>query len=89
MIAAKGTSGTDEKCDCIVSIEPSQSILLDYQGTNALLYSKRTKEIVSGTLQKYDVKAAKITIQDNGALALVIRARLESAIEMALKGSKS
>jgi citrate lyase subunit gamma (acyl carrier protein) len=89
LVTRKGVSGTENKCDCNVTVEPSQSLLVDYQGMNSLLYPKRTEKLVSETLEKYGLRNAKISILDNGALLLVIKARLESAIEKALEENKS
>lgn len=83
-IKAGGKSGTDKKSDCVVSVEPSDIFELCYEGTNASLYGRSTEALVKDVLAKYDVKRAKVSVSDNGALKLVIRARTEIAVERAL-----
>lgn len=83
-IKAGGKSGTDKKSDCVVSVEPSDAFELCYEGTNASLYGKSTEAIVKDVLAKYDIKGAKVSVSDKGALKLVIRARTEIAVERAL-----
>lgn len=89
MLTTRGTSGTDGKCDCSVSVDPSEIFSLEYSGSNSKLYRQRTESIVKDTLGRYGIDNAKVAIEDKGAIQLVIKARLESAIERALDGGKS
>lgn len=86
MIIKSATSGTDGKCDCIVTVEPAESVTLEYVSKNRSIYAKRTEDLVQKTAMRYGLNGVKVKIEDFGALGFVIQARLETAIERALGG---
>ena len=88
MIIRSAASGTDGKCDCIVTVEPSDSVSVDYVSKNRSIYAKRTEELVRQTAARYGLSGIKVRIEDFGALGFVIQARLETAIERALRGAE-
>ncbi len=87
MLQKSAKSGSDSKCDCIVTVEPANSISLEYKSKNSAVYKKRTEDLVHETAARYGLNGAKVTIEDFGALGFVIMARLEVAIERALGGA--
>ena len=79
-------AGTLESSDCVVTVSPSDSFVLEYNGANSVIFAKRTEELVRGVLKKTGAENAKITIQDQGAIEITIKARLETALARASKG---
>ena len=74
------SAGTLESSDCIVTIAPSDKYNLDYRGANKVLFEERTDSLVKRILQKNSVLCADVLIQDQGALAVTIKACLEAAL---------
>ena len=78
-------AGTLESSDCLVTVSPSDSFELEYNGANSVIFAKRTETLARGVLEKCGVSGANITIQDQGAIGLTIKARLETALFRAAK----
>ncbi len=74
------SAGTLESSDCVVTVSPGEEIILDYRGANSAIFSKRTEELTRAILAKHSVEAACVVIQDQGAIEITIKARLESAL---------
>lgn len=81
MITTVASAGSLESGDVLISISPAnigRKIEL-----NSSVYKQFGEDIlksVNEILDKYEVKNATIKIEDKGALDLVIRARLKTAI---------
>lgn len=82
-IARTASAGTVESSDCLVTVSPSEIFLFEYSGPNSTAFKKRTDTLVRTTLEQYGIKQASITIQDQGALEMTVRARLAVALERA------
>ncbi|OUO92776.1 citrate lyase acyl carrier protein [Cloacibacillus sp. An23] len=80
------SAGTLESSDCVVTVSPGGAFALDYRGANSVVFAKRTETLVRGILEKHSVEAANIVIQDQGAIEITIKARLETALLRAAKG---
>ncbi|MGC9372774.1 MAG: citrate lyase acyl carrier protein [Thermovirgaceae bacterium] len=78
--------GTLESSDCLVTLSASEMFRLDYRGGNAGLFRDRTEALARELLDLYGLRAVAISIQDNGALEVTLRARVETAIERFLQG---
>ncbi len=76
-------AGTLESSDCRVCVSPADGVILEYNGANSVIFADRTKKLVDEVLKENDLSGAKITIQDQGAIEITIRARLECALERA------
>lgn len=85
MVLRMAQAGTLESADCLVTVSEAEGFVLDYQGSNRKLFGERTRRLVSETLERFGVSGVRVTIQDQGALELVIRARLETALGRAMK----
>jgi citrate lyase subunit gamma (acyl carrier protein) len=73
-------AGTLESSDCMVTIEPAKKgIDLELESVVIRQYGKRIREVAMETLDRLDVKNAKVTIVDKGALDCTIKARVECA----------
>ena len=79
------SAGTLESSDCLVTVSPSEKLDLEYKGANSTVFAERTMRLVESVAKEYEVEGAEISIQDQGALEITIRARLETALERAGK----
>lgn len=73
-------AGTLESSDAQVSVAPGNGIELDIQSVVLNQYGRQIKAVVMETLDRLDVKDAKISVVDKGALDCTIRARVECAV---------
>lgn len=80
------SAGTLESSDCVVTVSPSETFTLDYRGANSVIFAKRTEGLVREMLDKHSVSGANVVIQDQGAIEITIKARLETALLRAAKG---
>ena len=87
MIVRTASAGTLESSDCLVTLSPAESIEIDYSGANKKLFQKRTERIARDVLAEYSAGNARIRIQDQGALEVTLRARIETALERAMEGA--
>lgn len=85
LVLRMAQAGTLESADCLVTVSGAEEFALDYRGGNRKLFGERTRKLVSETLDRFGVSGVQVTIQDQGALELVIRARLETALARAMK----
>jgi citrate lyase subunit gamma (acyl carrier protein) len=79
------SAGTLESSDCLVTVTLSGKGI-EYEGANRSIFWSRTEKIAREAMEKYSVENASIHIQDQGALEITLRARIETAIERALGG---
>ena len=80
------SAGTLESSDCLVTASPSEKLKLEYKGANSEVLAERTIRLVESIAKKHDLNGAEISIQDQGALEITIKARLETALMRACKG---
>ena len=74
-------AGSLESSDVQVTIEPSGGgITVDISSGVLRQYGRQIKRVVLETLERLDVKSAKVTVVDKGALDCTIRARVEAAV---------
>ena len=79
-IIKSAVAGTLESSDCMVTIEPSKGgIKLELESAVIRQYGKRIREVALETLERLDVKDARVSIVDKGALDCTIKARIECA----------
>lgn len=83
LVLRMAQAGTLESADCLVTVVPAEEFRLDYRGVNRKLFGERTRKLVMETLERTGFSGMQVTIQDQGALELVIRARLETALRRA------
>lgn len=80
-IKGAAMAGTLESSDVQVSIEPSGGgITLDISSSVLNRFGKQIKKSVLDTLAGLEVKSAKVTVVDKGALECTIRARVQCAV---------
>lgn len=80
-ILKNAIAGTLESSDAQVTIEPAeQGIALEISSSVMNQYGRQIKATVLETLERLDVKAAKVTVVDKGALDCTLKARVECAV---------
>ena len=80
-IPKPAVAGSLESSDVQVTIEPGQDgISVDISSSVLRQYGRQIKKVVLETLERLEVRSAKVTLVDKGALDCTIRARVESAV---------
>lgn len=80
-ILKSAVAGSLESSDVQVTIEPGQGgISVDISSSVLRQYGRQIKKVVLETLERLDVRSAKLILVDKGALDCTIRARVESAV---------
>jgi citrate lyase subunit beta / citryl-CoA lyase len=84
MIANTGNKGASVRSDCYVALELASKGGLDIKLKSKvqILYGKSIISLCREILTFFEIKHAKLEIEDQGALPFTIAARLESAIKM-------
>ena len=89
-ILKPATAGTLESSDLMVTLEPgNDGIELSLTSSVMNQYGRQIKKTVLETLERLEVKDAKVTIVDKGALDCTIKARVECAVFRANDASAS
>ena len=74
-------AGTLESSDAQVTVEPgAQGIELSIESSVIHQFGRQIKAAVMETLDRLDVKDAKVTVVDKGALDCTLKARVECAV---------
>jgi citrate lyase subunit gamma (acyl carrier protein) len=58
---------------------------MEYSGANQAIFRTRTEALVRDVFRKYALTGGGVRIQDQGALEVTLRARLETALERAME----
>jgi citrate lyase subunit gamma (acyl carrier protein) len=89
-ILKPAVAGTLESSDLMVTLEPgTEGIELSLTSSVMNQYGRQIKQTVLETLERLEVKDAKVTIVDKGALDCTIKARVECAVFRANDASAS
>lgn len=88
-IEKSAMAGTLESSDAQVTIEPASGLELNIQSSVLNQYGRQIKAAVLETLERLDVKDAKVTIVDKGALDCTLKARVECAVFRSCDASKA
>lgn len=84
-ITEPSSAGTTQRSDCMVMLEKGEGgIGLSLESRVLRQYGKQIERVVRKTLADLDVKDAKVTIVDEGALDWTIRARVQCAVYRSL-----
>jgi len=78
-------AGSLESSDVLVTIAPSAETTVDLQIESIVIkqYGKRIRAVAEELVAAAGLSAAKVRIQDRGALECTLRARMETAIARA------
>jgi citrate lyase subunit gamma (acyl carrier protein) len=87
-ILREAKAGLDERGDVIVCLSPAEKnsgVQIDIESTLMSLFGDQIRASVLGVVEGYGLKDLKLTVRDQGALDYAIRARVQTAIERAVK----
>ena len=80
-ILKSAAAGTLESSDAMVTVEPGEGgISLELSSSVMNQYGRQIKATILETLDRLDVKNARVTVVDKGALDCTIKARVECAV---------
>ncbi|MDO9508966.1 MAG: citrate lyase acyl carrier protein [Thermovirgaceae bacterium] len=82
-------AGTLESMDCIVTVSESEKgrgITVSMEGASVARFGEAIVSSTKDTLKKMGVLDISVSVQDNGAGDLVLRARVEAAATRLLGG---
>jgi len=81
--SSAGKRGENIRSDCYFEIEVKNSggIKIELQSKVSSMYGYSTKNLIKDICSFFEIKNAKIYLEDTGALPFVIEARLETAIK--------
>ncbi len=85
-----GNRGPDVRSDCYAEIEITSSggIVLEIKSKVKTLFGKSIEKLSREILNHFNIKNARLMIEDAGALDLVLAARIEAAIKKATNTEK-
>ncbi len=87
-IRREAQAGFDDKSDILVRIgpaDPDTGIHLEMTSKVASMFGKQIRDSVLEVIKSYGVSDALVYVQDQGALDYAIRARVEAALERAIR----
>ena len=87
-ILREAKAGLDERGDVLVCLSPADEnsgVQIDLESTLMSLFGDQIRASVLAVVEGYGLKDLKLTIRDRGALDYAIRARVQTAIERAVK----
>lgn len=90
-VAKAGNSGTSVRSDCEVTLELTDNggIQLEIKSKVEALYGEDIKKTCIDVLHFFEIKNAKLLLEDSGALSFVIMARIEAAIKKLIDTKKN
>jgi citrate lyase subunit beta / citryl-CoA lyase len=90
-IATTGNKGKGVRSDCFVTLELTDQggIHLQIVSKVAVMYGDNIRKEALEILEFFGIKNASVTIEDSGALSLVLAARLEAAIKKLIPTEKN
>lgn len=80
LIQKNAMAGTLESSDAQVTVEPGQGLELSIESSVLNQYGRQIRAAVLETLDRLEVKDARVTVVDKGALDCTLRARVECAV---------
>lgn len=80
IIEKSAVAGTLESSDAQITVEPAEGLEVSIESSVLNQYGRQIKETVEETLNSLEVKNAKVTVVDKGALDCTLKARVECAI---------
>ncbi len=90
IIETHALAGTLESSDAQVTVEPAEGgIALEISSSVLNQYGRQIKATVLETLERLEVKSARVTVVDQGALDCTLKARVECAVFRAAGRSES
>jgi len=87
-IYREAKAGLDDRGDVVVSLSPAEKgtgVQLEIESRVMSMFGEQIRASVLDVIDNYELTDLKVRVQDRGALDYVIRARLITAIERALR----
>ena len=78
-------AGTLESSDALITVEPAGQLEIHIQSPVQAQFGPQIEAAVRAVLADFAVAAARVAVQDRGALDCVLRARCEAALLRAAK----
>jgi len=87
-ISKQAIAGTLESSDLMVKVAPASNDALEIVVQSEVIkqFGAQIRRVVVDTLQKLDITAGSVVVEDKGALDCVIRARVQTAVLRAVEG---
>ena len=83
-------AGTLESMDCLVTVSDCPGeVKVSISGSGACRFRSSMEAAVRETLERLGVRDVSVDLQDNGAIDLIIRARVEAALRKRLEGGEA
>ncbi len=89
-IATAGNKGKNVRSDCFITLTLTQQegIEITIVSKVKVLYGRQIEEEIKSILSFYEIKNAKVSIEDSGAIPLVIAARMEACVKQLINTDK-
>jgi citrate lyase subunit gamma (acyl carrier protein) len=87
-ILREAKAGLDERGDVLVCLSPAEEnigVQLDIESTLMSMFGDQIRVSALEVIEGYGLKDLKLAIRDQGALDYAIRARVQTAIERAIR----
>ena len=87
-ILREAKAGLDERGDVLVCLSPAEEnsgVQIDIESTLMSLFGDQIRASAVDVIEGYGLKDLKLTIRDQGALDYAIRARIQTAVERAVR----
>lgn len=85
-IIRTAAAGTMESSDALITVAPGENgVEIEIQSVVEKQFGAAIQQAVRDTLDALDVRAARVTVSDRGAVDCVLRARTEAAVLRAAK----
>jgi citrate lyase subunit gamma (acyl carrier protein) len=87
-ILHEANAGLDERGDLLVCLLPGEEnsgVQIEVESTVKSMFGDQIRASALGVIVGYGLSDLKLTIRDQGALDYAIRARVQTAVERALK----
>lgn len=84
-------AGTLESMDCLVTVSeaaPGAGVKIQIAGSSAARFRSAMEKKTAEVIALMDVNDIDISIQDNGALDIVLGARVEAAVKRLMGGER-
>ncbi len=79
-IKHNAVAGTLESSDALVTVEPGEGISLELTSSVMNQYGRQIRATILETLERLEVRDARVTVVDKGALDCTLKARVECAV---------
>jgi citrate lyase subunit gamma (acyl carrier protein) len=87
-ILREARAGLEDRGDVVVCVSPEEEkggIQLEIESTLISMFGDQIRASVLAVVEEYGLQDVKMTLRDQGALDYAIRARVQTALERAIK----